>query len=137
MGGPAIKFNIKLIASFVAFLFLLNILNNGFITNASAQEENQGGFDAPTPLNPIKYILYLAGIGTTILAPIFQMFAAAVIADPTVVEIGYNETKIIQIGMMDFKTGNFSEAQNQVILDGHKDSRTNNTNDNTCYKELW
>ena len=67
-------------------------------------------------MQPLKYLLYLLGKVSASFKPVIQLFAAAVIAEPAVIEIGYGETVNFQVGMMNFNTGTFT-AESFLFLE--------------------
>ena len=92
----------RLITIFIVFFICFNLTNNFFLKNISAQENNEEGF----PETP-KGLLQLLGFSASKLKKIIQFIIVAGAADPSKIEIGYNETVNLDLGVWDLENDEF------------------------------
>ena len=91
----------------ITFLLFFSIVNQIITTNVVAEEVEEPEDTSSSRLRITGKILKFFGKLYSSLVPINQMFLVAVVADPPYVEIGYEETVSVDIGMMNLKTGEF------------------------------
>jgi len=100
----------RIFTIFIASLFLFNIISCNITAHAQTVEDED---KKDTPYEKIDWIniskrpLKLIGYLFAKFSFILQMFAGTAIADPPVVEIGYNETVTTDIGIMNLTSGEF------------------------------
>jgi hypothetical protein len=89
----------KLTAIFLIFLLVFTLFNQSLCSNVVAQQPDDE-VDEPK-IGVLGRIVKLFGTLATALVPIFRLSVVAVRAEPPYIEIGYNETKTIDIGLWD------------------------------------
>lgn len=102
----------KLTALFIFFILFFTLFNQVFSYNTLAQqntEDDEENDDSPL-LGPIGLLFKFLGKSATALAPIFRLSVVAVVADPPCIEIGYGETKTIELGLWDTVTNDDFEV---------------------------
>lgn len=94
----------RLIVIFIVFLFIFSSINQIISSNVLADESN--GSKEPR-LGIIGFLLKKFGNFMTILFPVFRLMVIAVAANPPTIEISYNETVNVEIGMWNVEDGGF------------------------------
>lgn len=92
----------RLITIFIVFFICFNLTNNFLIKNISAQENEEDAI----PEKP-RGLLQLFGFTASKLQPIVQLLIVAGAADPSKIEIGYNETVNFDVGIWDLEGDGF------------------------------
>ena len=107
MEESAIRQINSIINILITFLLLFSIVNQIITTNVIAEEVEEPEDTSSSNLRLTGKILKFFGRLYSSLVPINQMFLVAVVADPAYVEIGYEETVSVDVGMMNLRTGDF------------------------------
>ncbi len=117
MGVTTITSKKKIIGIFIVFIFIFSLTNQVISPNVLAQEteDTEDTSDEPK-IGIIGSILRQIGLFSTSLFPIFRLMIIAVAADPPVIEIAYNETVNIELGMINPGTGEFELFDNDVTI---------------------
>ncbi|MDH7506892.1 MAG: hypothetical protein QHH15_03790, partial [Candidatus Thermoplasmatota archaeon] len=84
---------------FVVFLLFFSLINQIVSINALAQEE-------PIPEKPKGLLQFLGKIASKIFM-IFRLLVLTASSNPHIIEIGYNETVILELGIIDLNTNDF------------------------------
>ena len=83
-------------------------MNHINTTTAVAEEVEEPVEKSSSNLRIAGKLLKFLGKLYSTLVPINQMFLVAVAADPAYIEIGYEDTVSVDIGMVNLKTGEFT-----------------------------
>ena len=96
----------KITAIFIFFLITFS-LTNSIIYSEVVAEENDTTEQSESPRIGIigSLIKFIAKQIAIYLVPIFRLVVVAAASDPPVIEIGYNETVNVELGMWDVDTG--------------------------------
>ena len=108
MGESAIRQINSVINILITFFLLFCIVNQIITTNVVAEEVEEPEDNSSSRLRIVGRLLKFFGKLYSTLVPVIQMFLVAVAADPAYIEIGYEETVSVDIGMINLKTGEFS-----------------------------
>jgi len=107
----------KIIGILIIFIFLFSLTNQFLSPNVLAQEaENSEDTSDEPKIGIIGSIFRQLGRFSASLVPIFRLMIIAVAADPPVIEIGYNETVNINLGMINPGTGEFEVFDRDVTI---------------------
>jgi len=82
-------------------------MNQFFISNALAEQDKVKIEGNSSNIGILQRFFRIIGKFTTFLFPIFRLAIVAVASEPPFIEIGYNETVNIELGMIDPETGEF------------------------------
>ena len=117
MGVTAITSKKKIIGILIVFIFLFSLTNQIISPNVLAEEaENSEDTSDEPRIGIIGSIFRQLGRFSASLVPIFRLMIIAVAADPPVIEIGYNETVNINLGMIDPGSGEFEVFDNDATI---------------------
>jgi hypothetical protein len=91
----------KLTASFIFFILVFTLFNQVIYHDVVAQQNTDVDESEEPKIGPLGNFFKFFGKLSTGLVPIFRLSVVAVAANPSYIEIGYNETKIVQVGLWD------------------------------------
>ena len=93
---------------FLVFLLQCTVFSNSLFFCASADETDSSDEGSKPPVTqPLRLSGYYAGYIYSQLIKIFQFVTSTGAADPPYMEIGFNETVTIDVGLMDLETSEF------------------------------
>lgn len=92
-------------ALFIFFLLVFTLFSQIYSSNVIAQENNEVKESSEPRLFFIGKLIKALGAFATTLVPIFRLSVVAVAANPPYVEIGYNETVEVEVGLWDVEGG--------------------------------
>ena len=94
-------------------MILISFTNQIILSNVKA-DENVASSDPPK-VGPIGKLLQILGKFSTNIVPIFRFVVISVASNPPAIEIGYNETVTLELGMVDPETGEFELYETSPI----------------------
>jgi hypothetical protein len=101
----------KITTTFVVFILIFSLINQFVISNVQAEQNEVVDQSTSSNFLFIKMLTKLIGRLAASLSPILRFVVLAFTANPPYIEIGYNETVIIELGMADPSTGEFEQLK--------------------------
>jgi len=102
---------------FLVFLLQCTVVTNSIFSCASADETDSPDEGSVPPITqPLRFGGYYAGYIYAKMIRIFQFVTSTGAADPPYIEIGYNETITIDVGLMDLETSEFELVERQLPI---------------------
>ena len=86
---------------FIFLLIIFSLFNQVFFSNVLAEEIKESELDEEPNIGLIGLFIKKFGEFFTIFSPIFNLIVLSTVADPAFIEIGYNETVHIDMGIWD------------------------------------
>jgi hypothetical protein len=104
-----------LIIIILQILILNQLLFLSFPVNGQETEYYEDD-PPPTIIQPFRWFGYNIGKAWTIFVPIIQFVTSTGAADPPYIEIGYNETVTIDVGLLDLSSNEFEIVERDLFI---------------------
>ena len=108
----------RVLAISIVFLLCFSFINNVVVSNAAAQEDETSDL-------PDKPETLLQRLGSLIskLSPIIQFIVVAGASQPSSIEIGYNETVTVEVGLWDLENNVFEVIKEDEMARQYEEAR--------------